>query len=151
MTRPFTGRHMAAILIGFFGIVIAVNFIMATNAVRTFGGAVVDNSYIASQQFNHWLAEARAQDALGWQVEVKGRGGALVAELAGPDGPVDGAVVRVAAEHPLGRIPGRSFALPAVGHGRYSAPHALTPGRWHIRIDARVNGRDARFIKEVRL
>ena len=37
-TKPFTGYHMAAILIGFFGIVIAVNIYMAKVAVGTFGG-----------------------------------------------------------------------------------------------------------------
>jgi nitrogen fixation protein FixH len=57
MTRkPFTGYHMAAILIGFFGIVIAVNIYMAKVAVGTFGGTVVDNSYVASQNYNEWLA-----------------------------------------------------------------------------------------------
>jgi nitrogen fixation protein FixH len=142
---------MAAILIGFFGIVIAVNFVMATNAVRTFGGVVVDNSYVASQRFNGWLADGRAQDALGWYVEAQGDGGALVVRLAGPAGPIDGATMQVSAEHPLGRLPGRSFALPAIGGGTYSAPHALTPGRWRIRIDAHANGRDAHFIKDVRL
>ena len=29
MTRPFTGRHMATILVAFFGVVIAVNLLMA--------------------------------------------------------------------------------------------------------------------------
>ncbi|MGE0776676.1 MAG: FixH family protein, partial [Sphingomonadaceae bacterium] len=56
MTRSFTGRHMAIILIAFFGVVIAVNFYMARMAIGTFGGTVVDNSYVASQRFNGWLA-----------------------------------------------------------------------------------------------
>ena len=41
MKRPFTGRHMAAILIAGFGVVIAVNLVMARFAVTTFGGVVV--------------------------------------------------------------------------------------------------------------
>ncbi|MCX8476993.1 MAG: FixH family protein [Sphingomonas sp.] len=152
MTRPFTGRHMAAILIGFFGIVIAVNFVMATNAVRTFGGAVVDNSYVASQRFNAWLAEAHAQDAQGWKAEARGTSdGALLVALRDADGPIKRAAVTVEAEHPLGRLPGRSFALTALGDGRYAAPHALPAGRWRIRIDARAAGRDARFVEDVRL
>jgi nitrogen fixation protein FixH len=65
-TKPFSGRHAAAILIAFFGVVIAVNVTMAMFATRTFGGTVVDNSYVASQKYNGWLAEARRQKQLGW-------------------------------------------------------------------------------------
>ena len=55
--RPgeFTGRHMAMILVTFFGIVIAVNITMARYASSTFGGLVVDNIYVASLNFNGWL------------------------------------------------------------------------------------------------
>jgi nitrogen fixation protein FixH len=152
MTRPFTGWHMAAILIAFFGVVIAVNVVMATNAVRTFGGVVVDNSYVASQHFNRWLAEGRAQDMQGWRAEAEGtRDGALVVTLRDARGPIRQAVVTAEAEHPLGRLPGRRFPLTALGDGRYAAPHALASGRWRIRLDARADHRDAQFVKDVRL
>mgnify|MGYP001281167617 CR=1 FL=1 len=39
---PFTGRHMATILIAFFGVVITVNIVMARFALSTFGGTVVE-------------------------------------------------------------------------------------------------------------
>lgn len=68
MTRPFTGWHMTGIVVAMFGLVIAVNVLMASYAIGTFGGTVVDNSYVASQRFNDWLAEARAQRALKWNV-----------------------------------------------------------------------------------
>ena len=152
MTRRFTGWHMAAILIGFFGVVIAVNLVMATSAVRTFGGVTVENSYVASQRFNTWLAEARAQESLGWRSQVSGTPrGALVVRLTSPPGPIEGARVKAAAEHPLGRLPGRSFALTAIGGGRYSALHALPAGRWRISVDASAAGHEARFVSEVRL
>ena len=68
--RPFTGWHMTAILVAGFAVVIAVNMAMATIAVRSFGGTVVENSYVASQKFNGWLAQARAQEKLGWRDRV---------------------------------------------------------------------------------
>ena len=46
MTMRFTGWHMAAILLGFFGLVVAVNLYMAHTAISTFGGTVVENSYV---------------------------------------------------------------------------------------------------------
>ena len=60
-TGPFTGRHITMILVAFFGVVIAVNLVMAHYASSTFGGVVVENSYVASQEYNQWLHEA-AQD-----------------------------------------------------------------------------------------
>ncbi|MBP6380449.1 MAG: FixH family protein, partial [Sphingorhabdus sp.] len=78
-TKPFTGYHMAAILIGFFGIVIAVNIYMAKVAVGTFGGTVVDNSYVASQNYNEWLAEADRQSKLGWSIAASRVAGGRVA------------------------------------------------------------------------
>jgi nitrogen fixation protein FixH len=70
MTRRFTGRHMLAAMLAFFGVILAVNMAMATLATRTFGGVVVENSYVASQEFNAWLAAARAQRKLGWSAHA---------------------------------------------------------------------------------
>jgi len=72
MTRTFTGWHMTGIVVALFGVVIAVNVLMASYAIGTFGGTVVDNSYVASQRFNSWLAEARTQRDLGWNVDATG-------------------------------------------------------------------------------
>lgn len=152
MTRPFTGRHMAAALVGFFAVVIAVNLVMATQAIRTFGGVVVANSYVASQRFNGWLAEGRAQHRQGYRAEAHGApGGTLRVRLRGPAGPLTGASVMVQAEHPLGRVPGRSFALREIAPGQYVALHALLPGRWKLHIRSSRNGADAQFVQEVRL
>lgn len=152
MTRQFTGRQMSAIMIGFFAVVIAVNLIMATSAVRTFGGVVVQNSYVAGQKFNGWIAEGRVQEQLGWRVQANGSAdGSLIVSLAGSKGPLEGALVAVDAEHPLGQFEGRSFALKELGGGRYAAAHALPEGRWTLRIQARLGRTDARFVQEVRL
>jgi nitrogen fixation protein FixH len=62
MGRQFTGgtwRRMVA----FFGVVIAVNLTMARLAIGSFGGVVVENSYVASQKFNGWLDRPRAGGA----------------------------------------------------------------------------------------
>ena len=58
--RKFTGWHMTGILVAFFGVVVSVNVFMARAAISTFGGTVVDNSYVASQKFNGWLDKAEA-------------------------------------------------------------------------------------------
>ncbi len=70
MTRPFTGRHMAAIIISFFAVIIAVNLTMAYFARSSWTGLVVKNSYVASQSFNRDAEIARQQQALGWQMTL---------------------------------------------------------------------------------
>ncbi len=61
--REITGRHVLAMFIAFFGVIIAVNVGLAWKAISTFPGLEVANSYVASQTFN---AEMAAQKALGW-------------------------------------------------------------------------------------
>ncbi|MFM5947692.1 MAG: FixH family protein, partial [Novosphingobium sp.] len=89
-TGPFTGRHAAAIIVAFFAVVVAVNVYMARTAIGTFGGVVVDNSYVASQKYNGWLKEAAKEKALGWSAKATRRGdGRLVVTLEGaPSGAV---------------------------------------------------------------
>ena len=71
-----TGRKIAAIFVLFFGVIMAVNFTMASFASSTFGGVVVPNSYVASQKYNDWLAAAReqAREEGRQEVIVKNRG-----------------------------------------------------------------------------
>lgn len=149
MTRPFTGWHMVAIMIGFFGLIVAVNVTMARFAVSSFGGVVVDNSYVASQRYNGWLQAAADQQALGWQVtpriDADGRLHIVAHDASGQ--PINGRVI-VVARHPLGRVPDQRIALrrTAVDH---VAVQALQRGRWLLHIELTAVGHVARFEDEV--
>lgn len=66
--KELTGRKVLMILLAAFGIILAVNMTLLYNAVKTFPGLEVKNSYIASQTFDD---RALAQRALGWAPEVK--------------------------------------------------------------------------------
>lgn len=63
--RPFTGWHMLALTLSFFGVIIAVNFTLAYKAISTFPGLEVSDSYVASQTFDQ---EKAAQEALHWKL-----------------------------------------------------------------------------------
>lgn len=149
--KPFTGYHMAAILIGFFGIVIAVNIYMAKVAVGTFGGTVVDNSYVASQQYNEWLAEADKEAKLGWTVTA-----ARVAEdkvrLMVDDNGVAGLnfAASAKAEHPLGRAPEHELQFVSQGDGSYVSREALPTGRWLLRIEINRAGGRYRMVTDIK-
>ncbi|MDE8651277.1 FixH family protein [Novosphingobium album (ex Liu et al. 2023)] len=133
MSGTFTGRHMLAILVVGFGIVIAVNFTMATFAVRTFGGVVVENSYVASQEFNGWLKQAARSQALGWSVGATHEKDGRVA-LASTTIPAD-AVIRVEARHPLGTLPDRMLTFAPQGQGRWVSREPLPFDRWTLRFE----------------
>ncbi|QAY78729.1 FixH family protein [Sphingosinicella sp. BN140058] len=150
MQRPFTGWHMTGILIAFFGVVIAVNLTMATFATRTFGGKVVENSYVASQNFNLWLKEARAQKALGWShsIALDARR-VLTVSISAAGAPLAGATLRGVARHPLGREAEVTLRFVSAGPGRYESDRPLPAGRWYLHLQA-VHGRDeADFIESV--
>ncbi len=150
MTRTFTGRHMAATMIGFFGIVIAVNFLMADYAVSTFSGTVVENSYVASQEFNGWLAKARAQKALGWTAKASVDGTRHVQIVArDAAGPLASAKVTALALHPLGREPDRALTFVNTGGGRFVSTTPLPAGRYLLQIGVRSGGHAARFDDQV--
>lgn len=141
MTRKFTGRHIAAILVAFFGVVIAVNFTMAFLASSTFGGLVVKNSYVASQKFNDWIQQARDEDALGWTLETERlQDGRLKLSLSNAEGPLVGAVVTATARHPVGRDEDVTLAFRALGDGAYESITALPEGRWLVHVRASLNG-----------
>lgn len=61
--KPFTGWHMLALALTFFGVIIAVNVVMAWKAIATFPGLEVQSGYDESQSFDKTKA---AQIALGW-------------------------------------------------------------------------------------
>lgn len=145
--RRFTGWHMTGILVAFFAVVIAVNMLMATLAVRSFGGVVVDNSYVASQKFNGWLKAARAQEAQGWRetiaVDAQRRVQVSLVDAAGA--PFNGVAVTATAAHPLGRAPDIALTFREASPGRYSSDRALPAGRWRLSLSAA----DHRFVHEI--
>lgn len=140
---------MAAIMVAFFGIVIAVNVLMARFALSTFGGVVVENSYVASQHFNGWLDEARAEKALGWKALFGRDGqGRVAIDLRDAGGkPLTGATVTAVAEHPLGLRHDESLTFREEAPGRYGA--ALENGRWRLRLAAVVRGKTWRTVGDV--
>ena len=87
MKKRITGWHAAAGLVAFFGLVIAVTLTMAVYATTTFGGVVVDNSYVASQKYNGWLKAAERQRALGWTIHPHPGDHALL--VGDPEGTTD--------------------------------------------------------------
>jgi nitrogen fixation protein FixH len=139
-SRSFTGKHMALVFVAGFGIVIAVNLLMASFAIGSFHGTVVDNSYVASQNYNGWLAKAEASKNLGWDVRASQRAdGRVVLDTAGVPA---GAQVAAEAERPLGARENTPLAFAPDAGGRWISDKPLAGGRWQMRIAITAAGQE---------
>ncbi len=132
-TREITGRHVLFGFVAAFGVIIGVNVLLAYSAISTFPGLEVENSYVASQEFDE---RQDAQEALGWTVDASHHAGLLTLSITDDYGtPVKVAQLKAVlgrATHvrddtsPDFRFDGRA----------YVAPVDLAPGNWNIRMEA---------------
>ena len=67
MTRKIEGRHVLAIFIAFFGVMLAANGAFVYFALSTFGGVETEDAYRKGLDYNATLGEANAQASLGWK------------------------------------------------------------------------------------
>ena len=134
--REFTGRHLLAIMLGFFGVIIAVNVTMAVVAGTSWTGFVVQNSYVASQEFNEKVAEARAQAALGWTAHLEIADGAIRYALEDEAGkPVHLESVSVNLRRPAYESEDAKVALTALPGGNgFTADFAVRDGIWIVEV-----------------
>ena len=144
--KHFTGRHATMILVAFFGVVISVNIVMASFALSTFGGTVVDNSYVASQHYNEWLARADAQDRLGWDRSVTVDADRHVRLAVRKDGAaVEGLRIVATLRHPLGQAPARAMRFAPAADGTLRSLDALPAGRWQLDLSVHHGADEARY------
>ena len=138
---PLTGRHMLAMFFAFFGVVFAVNMFMATLAIRTWTGLVVENSYVASQNFNSDVASLKEAAALGITHHLHVEGGKLILSLRDADGKVvDADDVQIQFERPFGTSREQNLAATPTSYGQYEVTATLTPGIWNGQLVAKLSG-----------
>ena len=127
----FTGKHMLALALSFFGVIIAVNVGMAVVSQTSWTGLVVENSYVASQEFETKRVAHDKQVAAGWESDFTYENG--LARLVVKDGagnPVDLGPVSLLINRPVGGHDDANLAPARGGDGAYSAPVTLGDGVW---------------------
>ncbi|VDC25207.1 FixH family protein [Pseudogemmobacter humi] len=131
--RELKGRHVLAIVLCAFGVIIGVNLVLAWKAVSTFPGLDVQSSYVAGQNFD---ARRAAQEALGWTVAHDygdGRFRLSFTDAAGA--PVEVSELKVL----IGRTTiARDDTQPEFTwlNGSYEADVELPTGEWMMKITA---------------
>lgn len=130
--RELTGRHVLIIALAAFGVILAANLTMLFAATGTFPGLVVKNSYVASQQFNGWLEEAREAEALGYAATFeRDADGHMLVETKGV--PL-AALLSADMRRPLGKPEDTTLAFEQIGDNLYRSTEALDRGRWIARL-----------------
>ncbi|MBL8688126.1 MAG: FixH family protein [Rhodospirillaceae bacterium] len=137
MTTVVRGRWIPWTFAGGMLVVIAVNAVLITAALRSFPGLVVQRPYDRGIAYNEELRQDRAQAAIGWSMVPTFADGRLTVRVSGADGaPVAGLVVRATLSRPLEILPPVEATLAPSGDV-YGAPIELPRrGQWEVRIRA---------------
>lgn len=140
-SRSSSGWWVFWTIVGFFGLVIAVNAVFMWLAVGTHSGTAEDAAYEAGLSYNERLAAAEEEAALGWTLEIDARRdaagqGEVVIKVADASGaPLAGAEVEGRLVRPVAKGHDLSLDFTDLGGGRYRAtPRIALPGQWELRI-----------------
>lgn len=133
MARELTGRHVLAITLAAFGVIIAVNMVMAVKAVSTFPGLETPNSYVASQRFDR---DRAAQAALGWTVTPEYNGRELTLLVRDAQGnPARVRSLTATVGRPTHVLEDQTPRF-IYENGIFRAALTLAPGIWNINVTA---------------
>jgi len=143
--RPLTGRTVLFCLLGFFGIILAMNVVLIRVAMSSFGGVETESAYKAGLAFNNDISAAQAQDARHWTVEANLHRGAngirmTVFSLDGEGRPLQGLTAEARLSHPTDKRHDMMVDLSEVSPGSYQGLAAAPHGQWDLVISLKRNG-----------
>lgn len=69
--KKLEGRHVLYMLLGFFGLMFAVNGVFVYFALSSFSGLSTEDAYAKGLNYNAALAEQEAQTARGWKASLE--------------------------------------------------------------------------------
>lgn len=143
MTWELKGWHVLAMILGFFGITIAVNVALAIYAIDTFSGEDVTTPYVRGLEYNRTLEARAAQQSLGWMASIDAArektGAAISVLIEDRNGQTkDVLTVEATLRRPTDANLDRSIDLVPAGNGYYKAvASGLAPGAWDIIVHAK--------------
>jgi len=138
--RELTGKHVLFCLLGFFGVVFAVNAVLVKAATSTFGGVETTSSYKAGLMFEQDVARAEQQDALHWHVDgkLKGDAGEVMLDISARDAkgaPLTGLTGQARLAHPADERLDRLIVLNRTAAGQFHGEGLAQSGQWELIVD----------------
>ncbi len=144
--RPLTGRHVLALLLGFFAIVLLANVAFVWLALDSWTGLDTEQAYQKGLNYNRTIEAAAAQRRLGWRLDYS---------LAAADGdkelqvrlhddkglPLADRKITATLVRPTHAGHDLTLTLAATGPGRYQARfRPPLPGQWDLTIRVERTG-----------
>jgi nitrogen fixation protein FixH len=139
MKSEFTGRRMAIMMVSFFAVVVSVNVLLAVLASSSWTGLVVQNSYVASQQFNAVTAKLEKSVSMNIHAGLSYGNGEvqlLLRDASGHVIPVQSIVLKLG--RPSHESEDRTLPLRCDAAGKCTASVTLGSGVWAGEVDARL-------------
>jgi nitrogen fixation protein FixH len=129
-------------------LVAVANGVMIYFAESTFPGEAVKDDFALNNDYTRILAAQKAQNALGWRLDIGAEAGVPVLRLAGPDGkPLAGLAVSAVAARALGPRLAAALRFAETAPGVYRADRALSErGNWDIDVLAAGGGGTVREV-----
>lgn len=140
-TRALTGKHVLAMLIVFFGIIITVSIVFTTLAVKSFRGEDIKQSYRQGVDYNQTLETRAVQSDIGWQAEINVTGAAndrvLIVNVTDRfDDPLNDVSVTGRLRHPADATLDRPLDFTRAGDGLSRADISGLFGQWTVQARA---------------
>jgi nitrogen fixation protein FixH len=133
--KPLSGKRVFIYFLAFFLTVGAVDFLMASLAVRTHTGLVTDHAYEKGLAYNRVVQAADAQEKLGWKAQLAYENGILVFSVSDTGGkPLAFSKATAFFSRPSGPQHDFSQAL----DGEKTALNLPQPGLWQARVEAQI-------------
>jgi nitrogen fixation protein FixH len=139
-----TGRHVLAILLGFFAFIFVVNGVFMYAALSTNSGLDEQDSFRKGLSYNDRIADDARQLSLGWtsSVELVADGSALSLAVTDRDGkPVTGLEIEGVLGRPATSTFDHKLKLAETAPGRYAAAlKGVGEGTWAAEIQGTRKG-----------
>ena len=128
------GWHVLAIMVAFFGTIIAVNTVFITLALQSFPGEEERKSYVQGLAYNSVLEERRVQAELGWRAAANLADDRVLISITDADGaPVSGLSLEGKLRHPADMALDIPLTFSQTRPGVYAAnADGLVEGFWTL-------------------
>jgi nitrogen fixation protein FixH len=140
-----SGRMVLICLVAFFAVIAGVNALMATLAIKTFGGVEAENAYRAGLEFARELSSSRAQQERNIKVDVttsRTKAGIVKFRMVvqGTEGSVSSLQANLELRHPADKRRDHKITLTRNPDGAFTAETEVEPGQWNALISLERGG-----------
>ncbi len=135
--KELTGKHVLAMLLVFFGVMLCVNIFFTVMAVQSFSGEDVPRSYRQGLEYNRTLHSRAVQNALGWSAHVNALDEKLFVEFRDRDGErLSNLGLTGVLRHPATLSNDQILQFEQTANGRFEAKIFGLKGKWVLKGEA---------------